>query len=52
MELGDWNWYLPRWLDRLPTLSRTCIGDRRAANRAETRSGLARAGTALRPFRK
>jgi RND superfamily putative drug exporter len=19
--LGDWNWYLPRWLDRLPTLT-------------------------------
>jgi hypothetical protein len=19
--LGDWNWYLPRWLDWLPTLS-------------------------------
>ena len=19
--LGDWNWYLPPWLDRLPTLT-------------------------------
>jgi len=19
--LGDWNWYLPRWLEWLPTLS-------------------------------
>jgi RND superfamily putative drug exporter len=19
--LGDWNWYLPRWLERLPRLS-------------------------------
>jgi RND superfamily putative drug exporter len=21
--LGDWNWYLPRWLERLPRLSPT-----------------------------
>ena len=20
-RLGDWNWYLPRWLEWLPTLS-------------------------------
>jgi uncharacterized membrane protein YdfJ with MMPL/SSD domain len=20
--LGDWNWYLPRWLERLPRLRR------------------------------
>jgi uncharacterized membrane protein YdfJ with MMPL/SSD domain len=30
--LGDWNWYLPRWLDRLP-------GARRQARPAETAGG-------------
>jgi putative drug exporter of the RND superfamily len=23
--LGDWNWYLPRWLEWLPHLSREAI---------------------------
>ena len=26
--LGDWNWYLPRWLEWLPRLEREDLGDR------------------------
>jgi uncharacterized membrane protein YdfJ with MMPL/SSD domain len=27
--LGDWNWYLPRWLDWLPQISHETEADRR-----------------------
>ena len=31
--LGDWNWYLPRWLDWLPRIG---IGERPASARTQT----------------
>jgi RND superfamily putative drug exporter len=37
--LGDWNWYLPRWLDRLP-------GAHRRPRAAETAGGALPAGAA------
>jgi uncharacterized membrane protein YdfJ with MMPL/SSD domain len=33
--LGDWNWYLPRWLDWLPQISHETEKDGRRAPRAE-----------------
>ena len=32
--LGDWNWYLPKWLEWLPHLSRDDLGDSSASEAA------------------
>jgi hypothetical protein len=32
--LGDWNWYLPRWLEWLPCLDAEQAGTRRSIDRA------------------
>jgi hypothetical protein len=37
--LGEWNWYLPRWLERLPTLSFEAELREEGSGRAGRRTG-------------
>ena len=41
--LGDWNWYLPRWLEWLPHLTRAGAGRAAARARARARARAPRA---------